>query len=298
MRMKQLQLDKAESVVFDVAKKIHVKVQERLYPGNWGAFLVTSPGHNSVVLKILPDHSSFTYARVEAAVSLSQHLRLQGYPAPEYFAVDVACNRVYTLQQFVRGRIVERLNASQLRELVTLRRRHDYVGSESSGDSRHAILDALLLGGEDCFIDHSQLRLAGGRVAAILDEVIDLAKHTDARIFRTRDIVHGDYLSRNVLFDDDRISAVIDWEGAAAGDGRLDLVKLELLTSAFAGFPDSDIEHEVRSELEASDCEAVRSRFAAFVALQLLTFALRSPQIAVHDVLSLVDIKLSRAWRQ
>ena len=75
------------------------------------------------------------------------------------------------------------------------------------------------------FCLHEPLRTHSPRAARLLDWVHEVARSApDLDIYH--DLVHLDYHPGNVLVSGNRITGVIDWDGALRGDRHFDLVTL------------------------------------------------------------------------
>ena len=61
--------------------------------------------------------------------------------------------------------------------------------------------------------------------------IADAARDVDVS---DRDVVHYDFSPYNMLADGDRITGVVDWDGATSGDAAFDLVTLAFYTYDFA----------------------------------------------------------------
>ena len=85
------------------------------------------------------------------------------------------------------------------------------------------VVHALTIG-QDGWAMHEPLRSGGRRSAALLDRAEAVGADADPSWFTDDGLVHRDLHTDNVLIDDGRLSGVIDWEDACAGDHRFDLV--------------------------------------------------------------------------
>ena len=74
------------------------------------------------------------------------------------------------------------------------------------------------------FCLHEPLRTHSRRTARLLDWIHEVG--VSAPDVGGDDLVHFDYHLGNILISGERISGVIDWDGASRGDRRLDLVTL------------------------------------------------------------------------
>jgi len=79
--------------------------------------------------------------------------------------------------------------------------------------------------GVDGWATHEPLRTGGRRCAVLLDRVTAVGADADPAWFPTDGLVHLDLHTDNLLVDDERLTGIIDWEGACAGDPRFDLVR-------------------------------------------------------------------------
>ncbi len=59
-------------------------------------------------------------------------------------------------------------------------------------------------------------------------EYADLATHAASLGLPTSSLVHTDFHPGNVIVDDTRVTGIVDWEVAAAGDPRTDLARTEI----------------------------------------------------------------------
>ncbi len=154
--------------------------------------------------------------------------REHGVPAPTPYAVDET-RRVlpspYVVVEYVDGEVVTNPSVipGYLRQLAaTLARIH--------GARDATALAALPRLGWDpgerpTALDAS---LGEGRIRAALERAGRPPRHNE------ESLLHGDYWPGNVLWRDERIAAVIDWEDAAVGDPLADVAncRLEILWAA------------------------------------------------------------------
>ena len=107
---------------------------------------------------------------------------------------------------------------------------------------------------------------------ARLRRIADAAQRIDVS---DRDVVHYDFSPHNVLVDGDRITGVVDWDGATNGDAAFDLVTLAAFTYDYA----------VRDELLAAAAQLTDPRalalYAAHMVLRQVDWSLRN-----HDATS------------
>ena len=173
----------------------------------------------------MPPAAEVWATTVQRSIALVETLRSRGYPAPRYFDAGELDGVVYSVQERVAGAIPDVLREPHARRLVELTSMHaDVADADTVWAS--AVVEGLRTGTEKVWVDHVVLRGADERVVTILDEVVEVGARTDVDMFRTTDVVHGDFHHRNFLAVGDEVTAVFDWETAAVGDARADLAKL------------------------------------------------------------------------
>ena len=196
----------------DVAAALDVPIVHRFADGVFGAALVRDSQGHTLVLKALPQPDLESVWTVGAAMAM--RLREGGYPSPRYAGVGATPTAVWSLQERLPGRPVDRLTEAHARQLVALARRHEV----DCGRRRPWRDDAIAA--------------ARGWLAEIALEPGDadvlrgaLEKGATARLLEST-IVHGDFHHRNSLVEGGRVTGVFDWEIAGPGDWRFDLVML------------------------------------------------------------------------
>ncbi len=124
-------------------------------------------------------------------------------------------------------------------------------------------------------------------VRSALDEALEVVAATDPTIFRTNDVVHHDFHHRNLLVHSDTVVAVFDWEGARAGDSRLDLCTLGFWLSVQSdGMFDPAARDLVDNAITESVEPRVRAAMTAHIAVGLMGFGLRSDATTLGYILS------------
>lgn len=259
-----------------VATALGLEVERRLAGGEFGAYLARTQRSEPVVLKVSPG-SPQSSERVEAAVQLASMLRRQGYPIPRYLDVGMTHGRVYTLQEAVEGEVPDVLRPAHARQLVGLWRRHEgQAGSAGASGARWVseIVDGLRVGSARLFVDHAAIRDTGNSDAlGVLEAARKIGEGTEPTIFRTCDVVHQDFHHRNLLVRGEKVVAVLDWEGAHAGDSRVDLLCLEFSARNQA---DPAALTLLDAQVAATVPADVRVALYALLALQGLSYAARS----------------------
>jgi aminoglycoside phosphotransferase (APT) family kinase protein len=184
--------------------------------------------------------------RPERAAQITKGLREVGFPAPVYVCVGSDGDLKYSVQAMMPGEPHQRLNAAMVRQLIAINRLQAGLADDLPPEWPSRVIDGVLKGFEGyCVID--TLRQHSGESAAMLQTLQELVVRNSAEIYLTRDIVHWDFNQGNVLCEGNRITGVVDWDGACAGDRGFDLS-----TYLFHAYGD----REVRDPLwrEVLDC--------------------------------------------
>jgi aminoglycoside phosphotransferase (APT) family kinase protein len=148
------------------------------------------------------------------------------------------------------------------------------------------------------YVNHSVVRAAGSRAAGLLDEIVEVGTRVDVADFHNDDVVHGDFHHRNILVGGDRVTAVVDWEGARAGDARLDIAKLAFWSETVGRFPaEPDAAIYLKGFAELHIPPAVDAALAGLLALQQVNFAARSRPELREWSLEVVERILAPHWR-
>ncbi|NJA56426.1 phosphotransferase [Streptomyces sp. NEAU-H3] len=150
------------------------------------------------VLKWRP-RSSVGEART-GALAVVEALREVGYPAPATDLVTQVGDAVVTVQEVLPGSGVDRLTPAHLDQLLRLNE-------------------------TQAFCLHEPLRRHSPRTAALERRISALADRYPP-LLPGNDAVHYDFHPGNLLATGPDITGVIDWDGAARGDRRFDLVTL------------------------------------------------------------------------
>jgi aminoglycoside phosphotransferase (APT) family kinase protein len=190
-----------------------------------GAWFATAADGAPVVLKWSPDATMA--ARYAALLPGLDALRARGVPAPEYLHVSAFDGGTLSAQRALRGRSEDNPPPAVVERMVAcIAAKAGIGGPPPAADQRAwgAFVVHTLRVGQDGWGMHEALRAGGPRTAAVLDRVEALGADADPSWFPDDGMVHLDLHTDNVLVDDGRLSGIIDWEGACAGDHRFDLV--------------------------------------------------------------------------
>lgn len=191
--------------------------------GAVGAWLVRWPdGHKSVLTWAPPATEQGGLARALPLIDLA---RAAGVPAPRYEAVvPLAGGDVAMLQEVAVGTPPDRPSLPLIEQLIELceRRRGLLRSHQASGEASSLYLRESGPG----FCLHAPLAEHDRRTQALLARIEAIGGELDGDVLRGEDVVHFDHHLGNVLVDDGRVSAVVDWAGARAGHVGLDLTVL------------------------------------------------------------------------
>ncbi|MER5279078.1 phosphotransferase [Streptomyces sp. NPDC002809] len=188
--------------------------------GQVGAAYVRWPDHHRSVLKWRP-HSRV--ADMEAGpLAVTEVLRLGGYPAPATELTAQVGHAVVLVQELLPGTKIERLDHRGLDQALALNR------SQADRLADHPDIPAVKLflredGPGYCL--HEPLRRHDRRSAALEHWIADVGAEYPAHL-AGQDAVHMDFHPGNILATGGSVTGVVDWDGAARGDRRFDLITL------------------------------------------------------------------------
>ena len=191
-----------------------------------GAWFATALDGAPVVLKWFPDER--VAGRYAALLPALDELRSRGVPVPEYSHVLSGDGWTLSAQRILPGAamrnpspaIVERVFEC-VAAMAGVACRLPAPGPEEWGAS---VVHTLTVG-VDGWAMHEPLRSGDRRSSAVLDRVQAVGAKADPAWFPTDGLVHLDLHTDNVLADHGRLTGIIDWDGACAGDPRFDLVR-------------------------------------------------------------------------
>ena len=221
--------------------------------GAVGAWKVYCPGRGPRVLTWRPPAQGRDIAaQVTRTSQLVAIARRAGVPAPAYEDIVVLGDGgVVVLQEFVAG-VRPRRSPDVVAALFELseRRRGVLAGTAFSATPTPLYLTEDGPG----FCLHGPLRERDERTRRLLSWVEDVGRKGD--VVDGDDLVHFDYHFGNALADprnEDTVVAIIDWDGAAAGDVAMDGVILALdlvLYRAEAALVEQVVDHLRRTTPE------------------------------------------------
>jgi len=206
---------------------------------------------------------------IERVVPLVERLRGRGYPAPHHLLTASAESLQFVLQELLPGRPPVPLLPVHVEQLVELNR----LQQEQRGDGGGwgSFLCRTLVTGADGYCLHAPLRQHSPAGAALLDRVIAIGEATDPAALPVAGIAHFDFHHLNVLAEGDRITGIVDCEGARVGDPCFDLVTL-LYCSAEGGLGDDEQLRLWRLLRDRRDAATLRA-YLAHMSLRLSSWS-------------------------
>ena len=195
--------------------------------GEQGAFAVIDPDQKRYVLKWRPALEHAHHVQYMRAVT--NHLRDQGYPAPDYQWYGHALGGTYTIQTTLPGAPIQQLTQPLLTRLLELNALQIDQAPPGPRDWPAEVVNTVLSGGQGYCL-HTSLQQTSPLTARLLQQLQAIVLQHRETITRTNDIVHFDFQHANILVDQQAISGIVDWDGTCAGDAAFDLATLLFYT--------------------------------------------------------------------
>lgn len=189
-----------------------------------GAWFATKEGE-PVVLKWSPDPaSSERYAALLPALA---ELRARGAPVPEYVAVVSFEGGILSAQTRLPGRSEDNPAPRAVEELAAaVAAQAGLTGPPPLHESTWgAFVVQTLRRGQPDWGQQEPLRTWSPRSEKLLARARAVGASVTPDLFPSSGLVHLDLHTDNVLLEAGRLTGIIDWEGACAGDPRYDLVQ-------------------------------------------------------------------------
>jgi aminoglycoside phosphotransferase len=226
-----------------------------------GAYEVVTDGGARAVLKI----ESTRVADFGIPHAITHALRARGCPVPEVLEQGTLAGLRYELSELLPGEPVTEVTPSLVPEILRV---HELLYELGRPGRAPWIEDMVttVTEGRSGYCEHAALR-------AHDPELLDRLRATAARAASadtpTADAVHYDFSPLNILAAGDRVTGVVDWNGATSGDASFDLVTLAFYTH------DSEAHATLLDRARArTDPRALRL-YAAHMVLRQLDWSLR-----------------------
>ena len=246
----------------DLAEAIGVEVVRKLAHGEGaGAYEVRLANGVPAVLKVDAD-DALDFAH---SIRFTEALRVRGYPAPASLASGEVDGTGYELTEKMPGDPVEQITAEHVPQLVALVQMQRDVGLPGRAPWLADVVASLT----DGFVGYCELDRLRAHNPALLDRLQEIAAGSRRLDVASRDVVHYDLSPYNVLAEGDRITGVVDWQGATSGDAAFDLVTLAYYTYDFA------LRDRVLDAAGALTCPGALRLYAAHMVLRQVDWSLR-----------------------
>ncbi len=269
-----------------MAAQLELTVVSPLAGGEFGALLVSDREGRHLILKALP---STTFAeRFARGAALAMRMRSLGYPAPEYIGTGVALDATWSLQERLPGDVPDTPSPAHIRQLVALAERHAGA-AVSRGDVGAAILRSQPAW-RRTIVSHDKTRPFDAELAA----AIAACEHGE--LFDDS-IMHRDFHHRNFLAIGDEVTGVFDWEGAAVGDWRADLVNLAFWCAVLPGQIPSEAGRIAVDRAHEVCPPRVLAFFSASLAARQLDFDVREHPERLDTITTAIESHIAPWWR-
>jgi Ser/Thr protein kinase RdoA (MazF antagonist) len=246
----------------ELAAAIGVRIVAAMPVGeSGGAYEVTTADGERAVLKIesglVPDFA--------VAHALTRGLRARGCPIPARLDHGAIGGFRYELLELLPGKSLETVTPGLLPDVMRV---HELL-YDLDMPGRAPWLDDMVTSvteGRSGYCEHAALRAHDRDLLDRLRSIAGAAAHADTP---TTDAVHFDFSPLNILADDDRVTGVVDWNGATSGDASFDLVTLAFYTH------DADVHATMLERAGARTDPRALQLYAAHMVLRQLDWSLR-----------------------
>ncbi|MYR14022.1 phosphotransferase [Streptomyces sp. SID724] len=251
--------------------------------GQVGTAYVRRPDGGRSVLKWRP-HSRA--ADLEAGpLTVSRVMRHAGCPAPDTELVAQVGHAVVMVQELLPGAKIDHLDHDSLVRALELNR---LQAGRLAGHPGVPAAELFLRQDGPGYCLHEPLRRHGRRSAALEHRVAAIgAVHPDRLV--GDDAVHMDFHPGNLLAAGGAITGVVDWDGAARGDHRFDLVTLRF--GVHGGGADPGVTRHLDTVLDEVPEDVLRPAWA-HMSLRMVDWAIR--HFAPSDVEHWLDLAEQR----
>jgi hypothetical protein len=173
-------------------------------------------GRHRAVVKI--KQGDWWGGQLDRLLGVVDELRAAGYPTrPVIGHGNLGGDRHYLMTEFAPGQAIGRLTPAAVDDLLDAVAAQARVHPPRQRDWS-AMITLFLNGGIAEFEFHPS-------VLALARQAIGLVSHPVPAL-PTGDFVHGDFSTRNTVFQDGRLASIIDIEGFGSGTRTIDLVAL------------------------------------------------------------------------
>ncbi len=209
------------------------KLIERYSNGEQGAFAITDKRGMQCVLKWHPGMRNLDWMLKAKAVT--DVLRSVGYPASHFLYIGRTLEGIYSVQVALPGTPIYPLTIALIPCLLALNELQGDRALPVQQNWHDEVVRTVLVGGEGYCL-HPSLQQHSHETAYLLEELKRLVSVYQHESHRTKDIVHSDFQSSNILVHNNQVSGIIDWDAPYAGDRMFDIATL-----LFYSYDDLDI---------------------------------------------------------
>ncbi len=201
-------------------------------------------------------------------LAVAEILRLAGYPAPATELIAQVGHAAVMVQELLPGTTMDHLDAHSLDQVLEL----NQLQANRLADRPDIPPGELHLRADGPgYCLHEPLRQFNRRSAELERWVTAVGADHPPRMVGN-DAVHMDFHPGNMLTTGGLITGVIDWDGAARGDHRFDLVTLRF--GVHAKETDSGVTHHLDAVLDLFPADILRPAWA-HLSLRMVDWAIR-----------------------
>jgi aminoglycoside phosphotransferase len=208
----------------NAAKSTTYTVSEEFAGGeNQGAYRVVDAAGKSAVLKY--SANPMWRAQVERAKAATDHLRPLGYPVPTYQYIDATNTGTFWLEDEMPGHAIQTPSTEQVNQLLALiELQKGQTISAVQGQDWSWYAMGVVFRGDSGLVRY--LMQYSTETSALAAQIEGMVLGLDGKALGNSDLVHGDLGISQILAEDQKISAVLDWDQVGYGDRTMDLVGL------------------------------------------------------------------------
>jgi aminoglycoside phosphotransferase (APT) family kinase protein len=229
-----------------------------------GAYLAVD-GDKRAVLKV--SRNPMWLSQVTRATAATNHLKAISYPVPTYITSGSSDNGTYWLQSELTGNLLSGTPAiEQITDLVRLiELQKEQAISDLQGQDWDWYIADVVFQGEDGMV-RAMMKFSADTSALVAD-IEGMVIGLQNKVLPKTDLVHGNMNIGQILFQDSKVSGVLDWDQAGYGDRTIDFVSLWY---SLINAPEPR-DYVMKHMLEISDPESIKI-YAAYKMLATVSW--------------------------